>query len=348
MNFELARPHRDAPMLLYSLAEFREIIFDAMAVADVRTVVEIGSEAGLFTRELARWVTERTGELVSIDPAPGDAVRRLAAETRGMTLIEETSHVALRNLDSKGAYLIDGDHNYYTVLGELEAIHAANDADSRFPLIVLQDVGWPCGSRDTYYLPDTLPSEAVHAYVFSGVVPWSAETVTTGGFRGNGEFAVARHEGGPKNGVRDALEDFLSKNMGYRVISLPCIFGLAFVFPSAAPWADELSALLGPFDDHPLLARLEANRILLYLKVLDLQDRSAEEKRQAASAISKLENELNDARTRLAVIEQAARETNETGEEIRSHSAVPSSGQGVTAGPGRGLFSRMVQRLNGQ
>lgn len=307
MRFDAARPAEGDPVLRYSLAEFAEVIFAAFDAANVRTVVEIGAEGGAFTDRLVRWTADRGGQLVSVDPAPSDRVRSLAAEFDHVELHLATSHRVLDHLAAKDAYLLDGDHNYYTVTGELAAIHRACTAASSNPLVILQDVGWPTGTRDMYYFPESLPPDAVHPLTYDGVVPWSEDAVDVGGFRGEGQFAVARREGGPANGVLTALEDFLAGHDEYQVIALPCIFGLAIVFPGRAEWAGALRAGLGWYDDNPMLARLESNRILLYLKVLDLQDRLAREGRRASNLAARLEADLERARTETAIAEQAAR-----------------------------------------
>lgn len=281
------RPGRDDPPLLYSLREFAEIIFSCFDAAGVETVVEIGSEAGGFTGQLVEWTRARGGRLVTIDPAPSQAVRDFVAGFgEGTQLIEDLSIPALRTLAPADAYLLDGDHNYYTVTRELELIDAGAAAAGTLPLLVLQDVSWPAGVRDQYYDPSTIPADALHPYSYGGVVPWEAEALT-GGFRGGREFAFARREGGPRNGVGTALKDFLAEHPEYRVGYVPAVFGLAIIYPAAAPWAEELARRIEPLDDHPLLRRLEANRVWLYLKVIELQDRwSADQRRAESRAIA--------------------------------------------------------------
>jgi hypothetical protein len=203
--------------------------------------------------------------------------------------------------------LIDGDHNYATVSNELRLIHETCHRAGKRQLLCLQDVGWPWGRRDLYYSPESMGSEERHAYDFAGVVPWSESTTTHGGFRSDGEFAVARREGGPRNGVRAALEDFLAKHPGYRCIAVPYVFGLAIVFPSDAAWAGALWERLGYYHEHPVLARMEANRVRLYLEVLALNDTLSEERVRNSSIVAELEAELADARTQRAIAEQVAR-----------------------------------------
>lgn len=346
MDFEAARPEPDDPLLRYSLAEFDEIIFAAFEIAGVTSVLEIGSEAGLFTERLSAWVAERGGELVSIDPHPSEKVRDLAARIPAMTVVQDLSLNVLPHLEAKDAYLIDGDHNYFTVAGELAAIAAAAERASVQPLLFVQDVAWPTGARDMYYDPESLPEEGRHPYDFAGVVPWDRDTRTQGGFRGNGEFAYARTEGGERNGVRTALVDFLAAHPGFDVISVPCVFGLAVVYPRDAPWAGQLSARLGWYDDNPLLATLEANRILLYLKVLELQDRLAAERRHRARLVSQLEAQLETARTEAAVAEQVARQAVQERQDAAVAAPVDQTGRpGAAARSGlRSTLARGLRR----
>lgn len=345
MDFEAARPEPDDPLLRYSLAEFEEIIFAAFEIAGVKRVLEIGSEAGLFTERLSAWVAERGGELVSIDPHPSEKVRDLASRTPAMRVVEDLSLNVLPELEAKDAYLIDGDHNYFTVAGELAAITEAAARASSLPLLFVQDVAWPTGERDMYYDPESLPEAGRQPYDFAGVVPWDRETRTEGGFRGNGEFAYAQTEGGPRNGVRAALVDFLDAHPGFDVISVPCVFGLAIVFPREAPWAAQLSDRLGWYDDNPLLATLESNRILLYLKVLELQDQLAAERRHRARLVSQLESRLEAARTEAAVAEQVARQAVLERQEASAAEPIgqthPSSRSGL-----RGTLARGIGRTS--
>jgi hypothetical protein len=96
--------------------------------------------------------------------------------------------------------------------------------------------------------------------------------VVAGGFRSEGRFAAALESGGPANGVRTAVDDFLRAHEELRLAVVPCIFGLGVLYPASAPWAERLSGFLAPYDGNPLLERLEQNRLALYLKVLELQD----------------------------------------------------------------------------
>jgi hypothetical protein len=322
VRFDDVRPAADDPALLYSLAELADVIFTAFEVAGVRSVVEIGAEAGDFTRLLLDWTDGRGGRLVSVDPAPSDAVRAMAASAPRMTLVEDISHRALDGLEGCDAYLLDGDHNYATVRGELDRIVTATERDGVSPLVVLQDVGWPSGRRDQYYAPDRLPADDVHPYDFGGVLPWVSHTVP-GGFRGEAQFAFATEEGGPRNGVLTGLEDFLAVSDGWSTIAIPAVFGLALVYRADAPWAANMAAALGPLDDHPLLARLEANRVHLYLRLVAVQDELRRAGLVAAERVTALEGELDSLRATLAVAEQARRSAEAVADAALRRAATP-------------------------
>lgn len=305
MKFEVVRPSENDSPLLYSLAEFREVIFSALEIVGASAIVEIGAEEGLFDRQLLGWVRQRGGRLTSIDPAPSDAVRAMADADDAMALLVTTSIEALADLPAADAYLIDGDHNFHTVSNELALIAAALEAAGRPGLVVAQDCSWPAGRRDQYYAPDSIPADAAQPWSYGGVTPWDAGVVG-GGFRGGGAFAFARREGGDANGVATAIEGFLDANPGWRCRWLPCIFGLAFIYPADAPWAGPLDAALAPFDDHPLLRRLEANRLLLYLRLIDAQDRLAEERRTHADEVTRLRAVVEDQRSTIEALEAVA------------------------------------------
>jgi hypothetical protein len=259
------------PLLLHSLAEFRELIFDCLEVVGARELVEVGAEDGTFTVELLRWARGHSATVHAVEPFPRPAITELVEAWPELDLVEDRSPGALEKLDPADVYLLDGDHNYVTVRAELDAIFGG--AGDRSPLVLLHDVDWPSGRRDMYYDPESLPPEAVHPHTYErGVVP-GREGVVEGGFRGAGQFAWARHEGGPGNGVRTAVEDFLAASeQELTFVTVPCVFGLGVVYPALAPWAMPLGEVLAPYADNPLLARLEENRLALYLAVLELQD----------------------------------------------------------------------------
>lgn len=260
----------ELPLLLHSMSLFGMQIFPCLDAVGPKRIVEIGSETGGFTTELTGWAAAHGATLVSIDPSPSASTEELARDNPHLVLVKGRSPAALSHIARGDVYLIDGDHNYWTVTAELKHVFGGEDGSPR--LAVLHDVGWPCAWRDHYYSPDTLPPEAVHEHSFDlGVTP-SGSGLVQGGFRSNGIYAYALHEGGPENGVLTAVEDFLETHPELRLLRIPSVFGVGFVFPSSAPWASEIERIVGPLHDLPLLTILERNRMDLFIRVLDLQD----------------------------------------------------------------------------
>ena len=72
----------------------------------------------------------------------------------------------------------------------------------------------------------------------------------------------AAREGGERNGVLTAVEDFVVSDDALRIVVVPAFFGFGVVWHGDAPWADRVSRLLDPYAANPLLARLESNRVL--------------------------------------------------------------------------------------
>lgn len=260
------------PLLLHSLTEHRAVIFGALAAVEAKAVVEVGSEFGGFTSELAQWAAEQGARAASVEPFPAETVRELDRGSDHFRLVEGRSPAALRELPPADAYILDGDHTYWTVLGELRTIAELAGEDSPHPLVMLHDVGWPSGRRDQYYAPDALPPDHVLPHAWDcGVVPWSSGVVP-GGFRGEGQFAVALEEGGPCNGVLTAVEDYLTDRPDLAYVQVPSVFGLGVIYVPSGQSGERLAALLAPYDRNPQLERLERNRIELLLRCVELQD----------------------------------------------------------------------------
>lgn len=261
------------PLLLHSLTEIKGVVRGCLEAAQARTVAEIGSESGANTRELLSFVGESQGELWCVEPEPTLEVEQLDGQEDRLHLVRGRSPEALTAVEACDAYIIDGDHNYWTVSRELD--HIAQGAD-RLPLVLLHDVCWPAGRRDMYYAPGALPAGAVHPHSWElGCVPGRQEAIA-GGFRGRGSFAIALNEGGERNGVRTAVEDFMEAREDLRFVVVPAIFGLGVLYSATAPYADALDRLLGPLERNPLLERLERNRIDLYMELLEQRDRVSE------------------------------------------------------------------------
>src|SRR5437660_3522662 len=109
----------EEPLLLHSLLEHRDLVFGCLEAAAPRRIVEIGSETGGFTKALIDWAAERGAAVATVEPIPTHEIRRLADANEAFTLVEGRSPEALPEAGAADAYVIDGDHNYWTVSHEL-------------------------------------------------------------------------------------------------------------------------------------------------------------------------------------------------------------------------------------
>jgi hypothetical protein len=259
----------DEPLLLHSLSEHAELIFGALDAARPTRIVEIGSETGGFSKQLLDWAGQNGATLVTVEPYPTPEVRALAEGTPHFELVIGRSPGALAGLPQADAYVIDGDHNHWTVLRELRAAYAGD----AHPLAILHDVGWPCARRDQYYAPHSIPEEGQLPHSWEkGRDPDHSELVEVGGFQGEFEFAVALEEGGEGNGVLTAVEEFLSSRQDLEYRQVNAVFGVGYMYARDAAYAPRLRELLDPWHESTLLARMERNRVRLYSRVLELQD----------------------------------------------------------------------------
>lgn len=241
----------------HSLVNNAEIVLPCLDAAGAQSVVEVGAYAGDVTRFLLGWATRSGARLWAIDPSPQRALEELAEQNNSIELVRETSHEALRHIPLPDAVIIDGDHNYYTVSEELRLIDEQADGEP-LPLLVFHDVRWPHARRDHYFAPDLIPAEHRQPSVNGGIFPGEA------GIRSDGlpYKSVATREGGPRNGVLTAVEDFVDAHEGLELAIVPTFFGVGVVWNRDAPWAGAVRDVLAPYDRHPVLERVEANRVL--------------------------------------------------------------------------------------
>jgi hypothetical protein len=199
-------------------------------------IVEIGSDTGHMTVSLAKFVYNSKNQLHIIDPSPRYDPNMLEKFGKESVIFHPlTSLEALPQIHHMDVVFIDGDHNYYTVFNELHCIRSQALADDHpFPLILLHDVDWPYARRDLYYNPQTIPPEGLHPYAKKGIIKDESALAETGGF--NAHLYHATHEGGPKNGVLTAIEDFIQErdnDLGLTLMTLPINFGLGIIVSEA-------------------------------------------------------------------------------------------------------------------
>lgn len=198
-------------------------LLDALAP---RSIIEIGCEKGATTRRLLDWCAAHDATLHGIDPAPQFDADAWAREAGGrFTFHRALSLDALPEIDAADCVFVDGDHNWFTVINELRVL--ARKAGVTFPLTFIHDIGWPYARRDLYYAPDTIPPAWLHPHARGGLRFGSAELIEGGV---NGHQHHAEHEGGPRNGVLTAVEDFLAEaKLPVDFLPVPGLHGLGIL-----------------------------------------------------------------------------------------------------------------------
>lgn len=198
-----------------------------------RQIMEIGAEYGWNTRQILAFCRANGARADIIDPAPLPSLREELAkfgpeEYRFLAL---KSLAAIPQLEAPDIALIDGDHNWATVFSELNLLQArAEQCDTLPPIVLCHDAAWPYARRDMYYSPDDLDGWQRHPYSYKGMLPDQSELTELGV---NGWLANATHEGGPRNGVLTAIEDFIaSSSTAWSLRKLPFFNGLAIAVPA--------------------------------------------------------------------------------------------------------------------
>src|SRR4051794_36774993 len=198
----------------------------------LKKVVEIGVQAGVHTRMLVPVLAELGGHLTSIDPHIGMLLKVRLRRAGNVRWVQVPSLEALPRLAAEGerfdCAIVDGDHNWYTVYHELA--HLAPMMTAR-GVILLHDVEWPYARRDMYYAPERIPAEFRHPYARRPIVEGQRELAPAGAPGKNGNLYNALTEGGPRNGVLTAVEDFVSAHpeAGWRLRVVPSWNGLAIL-----------------------------------------------------------------------------------------------------------------------
>jgi hypothetical protein len=241
----------------HSLANLAELLLPLLDAVEARSVVEIGAYEGDLTRELLGWAAGADARVLAIEPKPPQPLLDLAKEHPELELVRETSHEALRHIRLPDAVIVDGDHNYYTVREELRLIEERTGGDE-LPFLLFHDVGWPHGRRDTFYAPDQIPDEYLESVAPGGHVFPGERGLAAGGLPYR---CVSEREGGSRNGVLTAVEDFVSGREDVRLAIVPAFFGFGVVWQRDRPWAGAVAKILDEWDRNPILARLEANRV---------------------------------------------------------------------------------------
>lgn len=243
---------------------FSEIIDILLKECKPINIVEVGAEYAGSTKILANYAKNNHAFLYVVDPSPKGDIENILKEFKGSyQFLKKRSIEALPEINAD-IFFLDGDHNYWTVYQELESIYSNNSK----AWTVMHDVGFPCARRDMYYNPSDIPKDEINTFSYEhGVNLETGATQYRSGFWGDGNYAIALENGGPRNGTLTAIEDFMRKNTHLHYESIPLIFGLGIVTPKSHQ--DFIHNLLHPYQSD-LCHKLEKNRLDLYNEVLRL------------------------------------------------------------------------------
>jgi hypothetical protein len=197
-----------------------------------RRMMEIGAEFGWNTEPLLEYCRQTGCRLEIIDPVPLPSLQAVLARFDAEYVFHPLKSLeAIPRIAPVDLILLDGDHNWFTVYNELQLIfRRAAESDTAPPIILFHDVAWPYARRDMYYDPLDLDPSDRHPYACRGMLPGQSELSDTGI---NGTFHNALHEGGPRNGVLTAIEDFqagVDVEMAFH--RLPFFNGLGILVPA--------------------------------------------------------------------------------------------------------------------
>ncbi len=264
-------PYQTDDIYLHKLINYKDLFELIFNNIKLDSICEIGIEIGEFTSIIEIYlqkgiIKEYHGVDVCITPTTNkissNAYYHQVTSLEYLTSDMHTGH---------DFYLIDGDHNYYTVSAELENIFAA---DSGKKICILHDTNWPCARRDFYYNPGQIPEKAKKPLSWDKKLIRNSIKMQEFGFYGKGNIAIAEEENTPRNGVMTSIEDFISGKKNFKTISFPQFLGLTILYNEKLLSSVEkaffldISMLLNNKFIANCLYQLEYNRLDIYTRLV--------------------------------------------------------------------------------
>lgn len=192
-------------------------------------IIEIGVSSGAHTTKILAYCQKNNAMLHSIDPHMHPHISTLKeCYPDHFTFHENLSLNVLETIATYDMVLIDGDHNWYTVLHELQLIEKQGKRTGMFPVILVHDTEWPYGRRDLYHNPHTIPVTYRQPYKRAGISAGQTALTPRKGIQRSAYHAIYEHS--IRNGVYSAIEDFLQEsNEQWHYTHVPGLHGLGIL-----------------------------------------------------------------------------------------------------------------------
>lgn len=233
-----------------------------------KSVLEIGCFDGKSTIKLLKYCCENGAKLHAIDPFPQFDVNDLLDRYKNFRFSCDISLNVLEQTEKYDVVLLDGDHNWYTVWNELKLIEKNVNKDEEFPVVLIHDIGWPYARRDMYYNPELIPKEYLHPYEQMGIKLHQNRLDGTGLV--NKDLYNALYEGGTKNGVLTAVEDFINESgIAFAFYKIPIFHGLGILIPNTKEkYLNLIDLIKDILFNGSLLRQIEEERLFLTEQIL--------------------------------------------------------------------------------
>lgn len=270
---------------------WESIIEPVLKMSNATNVVEIGAQNGYTTQKLIEHMKNVGGIVHSVDPFPNFDYKEWEKKNgSAFSMHIGLSLDILPQLEPADVYLVDGDHNWYTVYNELNLIKKKNR--NRDVLVILHDIAWPYARRDLYYNPDNIPEKYRNPYAKKGI-KYGYDELQDEGI--NAGLCNAIDVSIPQNGVLTAIEDFIKESEDYEYVGIECCNGLGVIKKKKT--FDEVFVYLNDNNTlKKLIAQTEKNRIDFFQQrylYKEKYEKSLEVCQKERSRIKKLQTENN-------------------------------------------------------
>lgn len=255
-----------------SILNYWCLIEPVIAATGVESICEVGSATGDTSKHIIDYIAGNEISFHIVDPVAKEFLDELAGAS--IFIHRQTSLEFLDQAERCDLYILDGDHNYWTVSRELEAIHA-HSGQNRPLVVMMHDTSWPHARRDSYYACGDVPEPRPHQ--FNSGLQLRNETLNQGrSFPCGDVFAWGEEHGIEGVGVRTALEDsaFADEEKWWQ-LSIPSFYGFT-ILVEKAPLSEESHSTLKRLKDsvttlQSLLAIHEGNRLRLLQGLMETQ-----------------------------------------------------------------------------